>query len=133
MAGRCFILINSRVCDAVIAIVLCVFFAYKKILGRTETRTRDRMCFQSIDISRDNRARIATCSLLTSTDRLKENYSIDEAATCHCSPVTVDQSPATYSDHIGPSGVRLSQKRGNATSQNGDNERSHLHGMKNVV
>ena len=45
-----------------------VFFAYKKWLGRTETRTRDRMCFQSIrtvwDIYWDDRARIATCSLL---------------------------------------------------------------------
>ena len=34
-----------------------VFFAYKKLLGRTETRTRERNCFQSIrtvsDISRD--------------------------------------------------------------------------------
>ena len=29
------------------------------------------------DISRDDRARIAICSLLTSTDRHKENYSID--------------------------------------------------------
>ncbi len=42
-------------------------------LGRTETRTCDRMCFQTIqtvwDISRDDRARIATCSLLTVTDR----------------------------------------------------------------
>ena len=44
-------------------------------------RTRDRMCFQSIrtvcDISRDDQAIIATGSLLTPTDRLKENYSID--------------------------------------------------------
>ena len=51
------------------------------MLGRTETRTRDRMYCQTMrtvrDISRDNRARIATCSLRTSTDRLKENYSID--------------------------------------------------------
>ena len=27
---------------------LWVFFAYEKITGRTETRTRDRICFQSI-------------------------------------------------------------------------------------
>ena len=62
-----------------------MFFAYKKLLGRTETRTRDRMYCQTIrtvrDISRDDRARIATCSLRTSTDRqtdrLNENYSID--------------------------------------------------------
>ena len=30
------------------------------------------------DISRDDRAIIATCSLRTPTDRLKENYSIDD-------------------------------------------------------
>ena len=62
-----------------------MFFAYKKILGRTETPTRERMYCQSIrtvrDISRDDWARIATCSLRTptdrQTDRLKENYSID--------------------------------------------------------
>ena len=51
------------------------------MLGRTETRTRDRMYLGRIrsvrDISRDDRARIATCSLRTSTDRLMENYSID--------------------------------------------------------
>ena len=39
-----------------------------------ETRSRERKCFQSIrtvcDISRDDRARIATCRLLTVTDRL---------------------------------------------------------------
>ena len=48
------------------------FFAYKKILGRTETRTRDRMYFGRIrsvrDISRGDRARIGTCSLRTPTD-----------------------------------------------------------------
>ena len=62
-----------------------MFFAYKKILGRIETRTRDMMYWQTIrtvrDISRDDRAIIATCSLRTPTDRqidrLKENYSID--------------------------------------------------------
>ena len=57
------------------------FFAYKKMLGRTETRTRDRIYCQTMrtvrDISRDDRARIATCSLRTLTDRLKANYSID--------------------------------------------------------
>ena len=44
-------------------------------------RTRDRICFQTIrsvrDISRDDRARIATCSLRTATDRFKANYSVD--------------------------------------------------------
>ena len=53
----------------------------KTILGRTETRTRDRIHYQTMrtvrDISRDDRARIATCSLRTLTDRLKGNYSID--------------------------------------------------------
>ena len=51
------------------------------MLGRTDTRTRERMYCQTIrtvrDISRDDRARIATCSLRTPTDRVKENYSID--------------------------------------------------------
>ena len=42
-----FIQINSRLSDVVFAIVL-VFFAFKQIIGRPETRTRDRMCFQSI-------------------------------------------------------------------------------------
>ena len=62
-----------------------MFFAYKKLLGRTEKRTRDRMYCQTIqtvsDIPREDIARIATWSLLTPTDRqtyrLKENYSID--------------------------------------------------------
>ena len=57
------------------------FFAYKKILGRTETRTRERKYLGRIrsvwDISRGDRARIATCSLRTFTDRFKANYSID--------------------------------------------------------
>ena len=57
------------------------FFAYKKILGRTETRTHDRMYLGRIrsvrDISREERARIATFSLRTPTDRLKANYSVD--------------------------------------------------------
>ena len=52
--------------------MVCGFFAYKKILGRTETRTRDRMYIVMIrsvcDISRGDRARIATCTLRTSTD-----------------------------------------------------------------
>ena len=45
-------------------------------------RTRDRICFQTIrsvrDISRDDRSRIATCSLRTATDRFKANYSVDD-------------------------------------------------------
>ena len=67
---------------------LLLFFAYKKLLGRTETRTRDMIYCQTIrtvrDISRDDRARIATCSLRTPTDRhtdrLKAHYSIDDAS-----------------------------------------------------
>ena len=55
-----------------------VFFAYEKMLGRTETQTRERMYCESIrtvrDISRDDRARVVTCSLLTQTDIFKENY-----------------------------------------------------------
>ena len=58
-----------------------VFRVLKKMLGRIEMRTRNRIYCQTIrtvrDISRDDRARIATCSLRTPTDRLKENYSID--------------------------------------------------------
>ena len=53
-------------------------FRVNKLLGRTETRTRYRMYFQTIrtvrDISRDDRARIATCSLRTPTDRLKVEF-----------------------------------------------------------
>ena len=57
------------------------FSRIKKMLGRIETRTRDRIYCQTIrtvrDISRDDRARIATCNLRMPTYRLKENYSID--------------------------------------------------------
>ena len=45
--GTRLVQINIRAGDSVFAIVLGVF-AYKKLLGRTETRTRDRICFQSI-------------------------------------------------------------------------------------
>ena len=55
------------------------FSRLKQILGRTETPIRDRMYCRTIrtvrDISRDDRARIVSCSLRTPTDR--ENYSID--------------------------------------------------------
>ena len=34
--------------DSVFAIVLGFFSRIKKLLARTETRTRDRICFQSI-------------------------------------------------------------------------------------
>ena len=72
--------LTTRVGDAVFAIVLDVFRVKKK-LGRIETRTRDRIYCQTIrtvrDISRDDRARIATCRLRTPTYSLQENYSID--------------------------------------------------------
>ena len=46
------------------------------MLGRTDTQTRERMYCQTIrtvrDISRDDRARIATCSLRT-PEELQEN------------------------------------------------------------
>ena len=62
-------------------IVYGCFSHIQKMLGRTETRTRDRMYCQAIrtvtDISRDDRARIATCRF-ANTDILKKNYSIDE-------------------------------------------------------
>ena len=55
--------LTTRVCDAVFTIVLDVF-RIKKMLGRIETRTRDRIYCQTIrtvrDISRDDRARVAT-------------------------------------------------------------------------
>ena len=50
-----------------------VLDVFRILLGRTETRTCDRMYCQTIgtvsDISQDDRARIATCSLQTPTDR----------------------------------------------------------------
>ena len=61
--------------DSVLMIGLGFFSRIKQILGRTETRTRDRICFQTIrsvwDIFRDDRARIATCSLRTTTDLMQ--------------------------------------------------------------
>ena len=60
--------LTTHVGDAVFAIVL-MFFAYKKKLGRIETRTRDRIYCQRIRtvryISRDYRAKSTTCSLRT--------------------------------------------------------------------
>ena len=59
---------------------LKVFSGIKKLLGHTETRTRDRLYCQTIrsvrDISRDDRARIATCSLRTPTDRQTDLWRI---------------------------------------------------------
>ena len=65
--------INTRAGDP-ISPRFWMFCAYKKLLGRTETRTRDIMYCQTIrtvrDISRDVPARIANCSLRTPTDRI---------------------------------------------------------------
>ena len=44
---RCVIQTNTREGDPV-SLGFCVPFAYKKLPGRTETRTCDRMCFQTI-------------------------------------------------------------------------------------
>ena len=71
MAGSWIIQINTRLGDP-ISPRFWMFFTYTKLLGRTEMRTRDRMYCRSIrtvrDICRDDRARIATCSLLPPTD-----------------------------------------------------------------
>ena len=73
--------LTTRVGHAVFAIGLEVVHVYTKLLGRIETRTRDKMYLGRIrsvrDISPDDRAIIATCSLRTPTDRLMEKYSID--------------------------------------------------------
>ena len=69
----------ARAGDSVFAIIFLCFSHIKKFYDEL---SRERKCFQSIrtvwDISRDDRASIATCSLLTVTDRLKNNYSIDD-------------------------------------------------------
>ena len=72
MAGSWVIQMNTRAGDP-LSLRFWMSFAYKKMIGRTETRTRCRMYCQTIrtvrNISQDDRARIATCSLLTPTDR----------------------------------------------------------------
>ena len=64
---------------SVSAIVFGCFSPIKKLLGRTEKRSRDRKTVDRTvwDISRNDQARIATCSLRTPTDRFKANYSVD--------------------------------------------------------
>ena len=47
MAGSRVIEINTRATHPISPIFL-MFFAYKKLLDRTEMRTRDRICFQPI-------------------------------------------------------------------------------------
>ena len=68
MAGSWAIQINTHA-GGPISPRIWMFFAYKKMIGRTETRTRDRMYCQPLRTVRDCRARIATCSLLTPTYR----------------------------------------------------------------
>ena len=56
-----------------------VFFAYKKILGRTETRTRDRIWFQTIRLVRDifpGRSSKNSDLQFANGDRFKANYSV---------------------------------------------------------
>ena len=89
--------------DSVLTIGLG-FFRVQKNLGRTKTRTRDRICFQTIrsvrDISRDDLARIATCSLITPTDIYKENYSrrtaLNTSRTKTMPPSSIDPSNWHY-------------------------------------
>ena len=72
--------INTRTSDPIYPRFWMLFAYKKKLLGRTETRTRDRMYCQTIrivrDISRDDRARIATCRLRTLTDRQTDLWRI---------------------------------------------------------
>ena len=62
-------------------------------------RTRDRMYLGRIrsvrDISRGDRARIATCRLRTPTYRLKANYSVDIATGCDDIPNALLVRPTT--------------------------------------
>ena len=60
--------------DTLFSVLIFGGFRLKqKLLGRTEMRTRDSKELQSryeqFETSRDDRARIATCSLQTATDR----------------------------------------------------------------
>ena len=76
------------------------------MLGRIEMRTRDRIYCQTIrtvrNISRDDRARIATCSLRTPTDRLKENYSIDDVILCPVVIINNDQLCVIIQNYSAP-------------------------------
>ena len=83
---RYFIQINTREGDPASRGFVC-FSRIKKLLGRTDTRTRDRMCSQVSDDT--NRLRhlprrsSKNCDLqFANFDRLKENYSIDIDMTC---------------------------------------------------
>ena len=74
---------HTRAGDLISPEVLDVF-ACKKLLGRTETRTRDRMYCQTIRTVKRHLPRRSSknCDLQFAkterqTDRLKENYGID--------------------------------------------------------
>ena len=76
--GRWYIQINTSAGDMVSE----SFSRIKKLLGRNETRTRDRKCFQAIRtviytvylVRRSSK----NCDLqFANSDRFKENYSID--------------------------------------------------------
>ena len=77
-----------------------MFFAYKKMLGQIETRTRDRIYCQTMqtvrDISRDDRARIATRSLRMLTDRQTDRLKVVLAwckvkTPCHANGVFINK------------------------------------------
>ena len=61
--------------------MVCSFFAYKKILGRIETRTRDKSTsggcdqFETSPEAIDQELRPAVCER-RQTDRLKTNYRV---------------------------------------------------------
>ena len=76
---RCFIQINTREGDPVSRGFVC-FPCVKKLLGRTETHTCDRMCFQTKRSLRHLPRRSSkNCDLqFANFDRFKENYSLDE-------------------------------------------------------
>ena len=95
-------------------IVYDCFSRIKILLGRTEKRTRDRIYCQTIrtvgNISRDDRAIIATCSLRKptdrQTDRLKAHYRIDDIDTdidiethdnSHLIPMVLNNVQSTFS------------------------------------
>ena len=74
---------KASVGNSVFVIVFGCFSPIINLLGQTEMRTRERNEWQSIrtvwDISRDDRVRIATCSLQQwQIDRFKENSNIDD-------------------------------------------------------
>ena len=101
------------------------FLLIKKILGQTETRTCDRMYCQSIRTVRDvfwyDRARIAKCSLLTPTDRFKENYCIDNIL-CSFVAITILVVPLP--------GAVASGCVGGVVYNEGDHVLRHVHSIR---